>query len=505
MVTHRSQAEVRIAWTLAACCVLYCVPSAWAQESTQERLDRLASAVAQAQAQVQSSQRQLEELKQQLAALQAQVASQQAAAQPQSASQLQSTAPASEVTTPVPDEVAERQAMQAAQIATLDQAKVGSDSRFPVRISGLILLNGFVNAGGVDLPATPTSALGGSGSTGLSLRQTVLGIDARGPHLAGASSRADLRVDFFGAPAASSSAGYAVSGGLLRFRTAHAVLDWKRTEAFFSLDRPLLSPWTPNSLTAIAQPALAWSGNLWNWLPQVGVSHTIGTQTRFRMQAAAMDVPDAPSTPAAAANNPATQAELSHWPGVETRISVLGSQDSSGPELGVGGYFSAHRTSYGRSYDAWAATIDARIPLPAHMQLTANAYRGAALGGLGGGAYKDYVLHMVNGVTAVEALDTVGGWAQFTYQATSRLQLNTAFGLDEVFASPLRSYTQSGGTASVPSYGDLARNRTFFTNAIYSPSSYLMFSFEYRHISTAPVSALPWSANIYGLAGGYRF
>jgi len=82
-----------------------------------------------------------------------------------------------------------------------------------------------------------------------------------------------------------------------------------------------------------------------------------------------------------------------------------------------------------------------------------------------------------------------------------RLQFNEAFGTDQDFARQLRPYvgTSSGG------YLDFARNHTITGNAIYSPSAYLLFSFEYRRLETAPVTGRLWVSNVYGLAAAYRF
>jgi hypothetical protein len=40
---------------------------------------------------------------------------------------------------------------------------------------------------------------------------------------------------------------------------------------------------------------------------------------------------------------------------------------------------------------------------------------------------------------------------------------------------------------------------------IYSPSAYLLFSLEYRHLDSFPVLGLPTGTNIIGLAAGYKF
>jgi hypothetical protein len=477
-----------------------------AQQSMTQQVEQLSAAMARTESQVEESQRQLEIMRRQLAALQARMG---ISATDTSTPASESSA-AAELAAQV-DALREQQGMQESQIATQDQAKVESESKYPVKVSGLILLNGFVNTQKVDMAATPTIATGGSGSTGLSVLQTVLGLDARGPHLFGARSYADVRVDFDGSsPAGTSSAGGYTGGlGLLRLRTAHAALEWKRTQAFFSLDRPIVSPYTPSSLTAVAVPALAWSGNLWSWNPQVGVTHdlALSTSLRLRTQAALIDVSDPPAVagsvvaiPAGNATTTPTTAEQSRWPGVESRLALLGTQEN-GAQLGIGGYFAPHRIFNGTSFDSWAGTLDYRQPLPARLELTASAYRGLSLGGLGGGGYKDYAYYFDGHDAYFRALDDMGGWAQLKERTSERLEFNAAFGIDNVPAQQLRPYASFDGTA----YQNLARNRTFSGNVIYSPSAYLLFSLEYRRLDTSPVNSPTTGSNIIGVGAGYKF
>jgi hypothetical protein len=86
-------------------------------------------------------------------------------------------------------------------------------------------------------------------------------------------------------------------------------------------------------------------------------------------------------------------------------------------------------------------------------------------------------------------------------RATERLEFNAAFGIDNVPAGQLRPYS---GTANAI-YQNLARNRTYTGNVIYSPSAYLLFSLEYRHLVSAPVTGKAEPADIIGIAAGYRF
>jgi hypothetical protein len=404
------------------------------------------------------------------------------------------------------------------EIATQDQTKVESDSKYPVKITGMVLLNGFVNSSGVDVAANPALAIGGSGSAGASVRQTMLGLDARGPHLFGAHSFADLRMDFFGSSAASTStatySGYFnANTGLLRLRTAHAGLRWDQTQIYFALDRPIINGEAPTSLTAVALPALAWSGNLWTWNPQVGITQKIGPAESpgVELQAAIIDVGDAPLTPVTAPSGsstatPPSSAEQSSRPGVEARVALLGSeQDDNRNHFGVGGYFAPHLSALGNRYDSWAATLDTRLLLPAHLQFSGSAYRGLALGGMGGGGYKDFAYspNLIAGGYYFRPLDDAGGWAQLKEKVSERLEFNAAYGMDNVFAYDLRRYV----VYDVPmaQYLDLARNRTLTGNVIFSPSAYLLFSLEYRRLESAPVIGRPAISNIIGIGAGYKF
>jgi hypothetical protein len=470
--------------------------AASATESVQSQVDRLAEMVNREQAALESSQRQIEELRHQVAELQGQLVGTRRAPQP-----TQDEAVArlnAEV-----ENIREQQQVQQSEIATHQQDKVESASKFPVKLTGLILMNTFVNTAAVDIPQSPTVATGAGGTTGISLRQTVLGLDARGPHLFGASSDADVRIDFFGGTG--QGGGYPQNGGVARLRTAHAELAWDRTRAFFEMDRPIVSPNTPTSITAIAQPALSWSGNLWNWMPQVGAEHALHFNdfSRISMQAAIADVPDPPSqqqnttTPAPVAS----LGEQSRWPGSEARIGYARGNDLTGLRVGAGGYFSPHTFNQYFSFDAWAATVDYRIPLFAHLESSGSFYRGLALGGLGGGAYKDYLYAQQGSEFYYRPLDDVGGWTQLKERASERLEFNVGYGLDNAFAHEIRPYVLNSSGA----YQGLARNSTWFTNVIYSPTAYTLFSFEYRRIDSSYAIGPHSVADVYGVAGGYRF
>jgi len=472
-----------------------------ASDTTEKKLEQLTAAVAQAQAQVEAYQKQLFELRQEISTLQRQMSAEksvppstiEAAIKPEV-----HDAPAE--VSPTLDEIRERQAIEESQISAHDLSKVETQSKYPLKVSGMLLLNGFVNTKQVDISASPAYAISGPGSTGLSLRQTVLGLDARGPRLFGATSHADLRVDFFANDALSNYA----AGGVLRLRTVHADLDWSNTAAFFAFDRSILEPNTPTSLVSVAQPELAWAGNLWSWSPQIGLSHhfALSDSSRIQMQAALIDTSDQtpPGTPVYPSS--VTQTERSRWPGTEARIAFLRGESGVGPEIGVGGYFSPHRTSDGYNFDAWAGTVDLRLPITRHFEIATDAHRGQALAGLGGGGYVNFYNEYVGSYESVHALDDVGGWAQLKARASQRVEMNAGFGTDNPFAKEIQAAMMSSSTTP---YIGLARNRAFYSNVIYSPSAYILFSLEYKRLWTNYGTGPTAFSDSIGIGAGYKF
>ncbi len=455
-----------------------------------------AEQIQQLSAQVQGVEQRLQDSEKELAALKARLAELQSSLGTPASGASTQPSPA----TPAAADSAEMAAVQASQIATLNQTKVETSSKFPLTVTGMVLLTAGVNSTGVDSPADPTASLGGPGSTALSLRQTILGLDANGPHLAGARSSADLRVDFFGQSAVG---GYPSGGGLLRLRTAHAALDWEHAQLFFSFDRTLLNPNTPASLVQVAEPGLAWSGNLWNWMPQLGVATHFGQRRVLVMEGAWVAPPDAPypAPPyASSRSEPATLGESSRIPGGEARIAFESGDPARGLRVGVGGYLAPHKLPGVGSFTSWAGTLDIRTPLGRYADFTGSLYRGAGLGGLGAGGYKDWVSETDGTTVYLHAPEDVGGWAQAAIHLGSRLDWNNAFGMDNVFSGQLRSYS-----VNTAGYGNIARNRTVTSNLIWVPRPYLPFSFEYRRLYTAPVIGPLWNTNVFALGAGYRF
>ena len=121
------------------------------------------------------------------------------------------------------------QKMLASQVAEEHQTKVESESKYKVKISGIVLFNAFSNRGAVDVVDLPKLALGSeaSGTVGAAVRQSILGLQVFGPDLAGAATSASISADFFGGYPADQP--YGTTLGIARLRQASAHLDWPNT------------------------------------------------------------------------------------------------------------------------------------------------------------------------------------------------------------------------------------------------------------------------------------
>jgi hypothetical protein len=102
------------------------------------------------------------------------------------------------------------------------------------------------------------------------------------------------------------------------------------------------------------------------------------------------------------------------------------------------------------------------------------------VGGIGGGLGQSVYFDNdpTNPNSQVHGLDSVGGWSQLKLKATSKLEFNGAFGLDNPTASEIRE--------SFANQPYLQQNRSWLGNFIYRPRSDLLFSAEYRRLRTTP-------------------
>jgi hypothetical protein len=405
----------------------------------------------------------------------------------------------------------EQQDIQQAEIKQHEQTKVETDSKYALHVTGLLLFNAFSNAGVVDDPDLPSYAFprnpGSShGSLGGDLRQTILGLAATGPVVLRAQTSAIINVDFFGG-VASNAYGYTAASGYVRLRNTQLGLDWKTTTLQLGYTGPLISPLSPTSYATVAQPAFTASGNLWTWSPQLRVEQRIPlfSHSGLHLEAGLID----PSSPNYYSAQLVSPVEASRRPGAEGRISF---HADSGPTaslrslvIGVGAYTANQAYAGYPNVHSWAVTGDWQIPLTRGIDFSGEIYRGRALGGLGGGVYKDTLTGTdpLTGLSRTIGVDTAGGWTQLKLTANSRLEANAVFGLDDAFASNFEQVTVPVNAVWPTT---VARNSSVMGNLVYRPMSSFILSPEYRRILTWNYyGTSPYVANIFTISAGYRF
>jgi hypothetical protein len=144
------------------------------------------------------------------------------------------------------------------------------------------------------------------------------------------------------------------------------------------------------------------------------------------------------------------------------------------------------------------------VPLGSRFEVSGEGYRGKALGGMGGGVYKDVLfgVYVSTGQNAYRGLNAIGGWTQIKSRITQSLEVNAGIGLDDGFAEDFHEFIFP---PTVSATQLRARNRMAFSNVIFRPKTYLIFSPEYRRIWTWPIYGTVNTADIFTLSAGYQF
>ena len=390
----------------------------------------------------------------------------------------------------------------------LYQTKVESGSKYRIRLSGLVLLNIFDNHGTVDNldypqvaapPQTPPLFIVPS-TFGGTLRQSQIRLQAFGPDIAGARTSADVEFDFAGGfPGTPNGAAM----GVVRLRTGTIRVDWANTSIVAGQDRLFFAPLAPTSLATLAVPALSYAGNLWAWTPQVRIEHrfVLSDTSSVSVQGGILDSLSG-DYPVDTFTRFPTWGEMSGQPAYASRISLSHRVFGQNLTVGVGGYYARQNWGFGRIVNGWAGTTDVTLPLGKLFEFTGEFYRGRAIAGLGGGIGQSALFtgSFIDPATKIKGLDSMGGWAQLKFKPRTNLEINGAVGLDNPFASELRSYTSN------PIYlSSFTRNLSPLVNFIYQVRSDILFSTEFRRLQTTILDFGSNKANLVNFSLGYIF
>jgi hypothetical protein len=377
--------------------------------------------------------------------------------------------------------LADRVTVDEHRIEEQAQTKVEASQKFPISLNGMLLFNAFANSAG---SSSETSGgyglLTGPNRSGATLRQTLLGIEFQGPALPGDGRvNGSLMMDFWaGNPNPGSN--------WLRLRRADLSLEWRNRTFTVGQDKPLISPYQPDSLAEVGIPPLAGAGNLWFWLPQARYEERLhfGANNGLTGQVALMQTAESYATVPAEYSS---SLELAR-PAVEGRFAFWHRFDDV-RRLEVGSGFHASSTHVaGASVPSRIASLDWRIVPFSKLTFTGTLYKGQNVANLGA---------LGNGFTILEN-DTVrpvhssGGWTQVSVPVTNRLTLNLFGGMEDDRAAYSAAY-------------GIVRDVNYASNFMYHLGPNVVVSLEALQMRARSFSGTSEIRNHYDLALGYLF
>jgi hypothetical protein len=291
--------------------------------------------------------------------------------------------------------------------------------------------------------------------------------------------------------------------GLVRLRTGTIRLDWANTSIVAGQDHLFFAPLAPTSLATLANPPLSYAGNLWAWAPQVRIEHRIvlSDASSFSFQAGILDSLSG-DFPDDTFIRYIAWGEQSGQPAYAARIAWSHRLFGQSLTVGFGGYYGRQNWGFNRIVDGWAGTTDVTVPLGKLFEFTGEFYRGRAVAGLGGGIGQTILFTgaFEDPTTVIRGLDSMGGWAQLKFKPRANFEINGAIGLDNPFASELRSYQAN------PFYlGSFTRNLSPLVNFIYQVRSDVLFSTEYQRLQTSVLDRNTNTGNHLSFSLGYIF
>lgn len=378
--------------------------------------------------------------------------------------------------------VNERLDVQEHRLEEQAQTKVESSQHMPVRITGMALFNAFLNSrpnGNLVVPVL-APASGGALTGGATLRQTILGLDFRGPEVwGGGKIHGFINMDFFGG----SGEPY---DSLFRIRTAGIEINWENTSVMFGQDKPLIAPREPNSLAQVGLSPLTGAGNLWLWQPQMRVEQRfhLDDRTSFRAQVGVFQTrEDYGYVPPAYVSTLQGQR-----PALQGRFSLAHNLDDERRiEVGLG--FDASSTHVaGATVPSRVFAFDWFANPWRRLEFSGTFFRGRNLTGLGG-IGQGFTIVTYGSVIPVHA---DGGWAQLSFLVVPRLTFNLFGGQQDNRNRDLL-------------YHGVDKNQAYAANLMYRLAPNVILSLETGQVRTTYLGVGNRLTNYYDFGFAYLF
>ncbi len=383
--------------------------------------------------------------------------------------------------------IEERLQVQENRTAELAATKVEGSQRFPIRLTGMLLFNSFLNSAGNGGSQYPIIAVpGDSDAGGASVRQTILGLDFDGPRILGGKVSGSVRMDFFGGIGPP-------LGQEVRLRTATVGIDGENRSFLFGVDKPLISPREPESIAQVGVSPLSSAGNLWLWIPQVRAEQDFhfSEKSGLRAQLGVVETNEmagSPASPYEPGLKPSYYIEPAR-PGIEGRVELFSGDENRRIEVASGVHHSVSHV-LGTSVASDVLSFDWLARPSSTFEFTGTFYKGHNVTPLGTGFIRQGFIAL--GPGRVQGVPNIGGWGQFTFRPISRLWFNLFTG-------------QHNDRRSVLPDGAIGKNLVYGANLFYRLAPNVLASFEASQIRTVYIGSSPVLNNHYDLALAYLF
>ena len=312
-----------------------------------------------------------------------------------------------------PPPVEQRLDIQEQRIEEQAQSKVEASQRFPIRLTGMALFNAFLDSrqnGGSDYPTIASAP--GPARAGATVRQTILGLEFRGPEaIWGGRVHGSVYMDFF--------SGAAPLAQTMRLRTASIQIDWATRSVLAGVEKPIFNPREPSSLAQVGFSPLTGAGNLWLWVPQIRFEQdfSLGRQSGLRAALGVVQTREAGPYPGSVV---AGNVEASR-PGLEGRFEFFHKfDDERRLEIAPGFHVSTTHVN-GFSVPSQVFSMDWFFNPVRRLEFSGAFFSGQNVALLGTGAIRQgfgvYNHH-------AEAVGSQGGWGQLTIHTLRRVDFH---------------------------------------------------------------------------------
>jgi hypothetical protein len=350
------------------------------------------------------------------------------------------------------------------QIDEHAQSKVESASKMPVKLTGTILTNTYVNSGEGNWPenpnlvGNPSLETGARGAMSATARQSRLGLDVGGMAVGAWQASGTIIADFFGGVPGFQTG---TVMGLPRLLYAFGRVESERTAIEIGQDHAILAPRDPTSLAAFSFPLLFRSGNLYLRVPQARVERKLREDVTATIGIVAPIAGDAGNAYDFAP--PPGAGERSMRPAFEGRLGFARGTSDTAREIAVGvsGHYGWRRPATALS-ESWAVALDFNG-------------RAGRLGAAGEYFAANNAEPFGGGIS--QSGRASGGWAEGRFSLTEQATLTGGFGRDKPADALGRVLRQD--------------NRTIFASAIVKLTPELSASLEYRWMQTRLGSTAP--------------